>query len=289
LQATLRRFGYEVQPIHPRVSPRVGTPGAVPPPLEPVWPLPRREGGPSDDEIRAAFARYPSWQYAYRFEGGLSFDAQHKGQTKPVSDAPERPVQRFRHFMPWVVDAMGGTLRDKRVLDVSCNSGFWSMQCALLGAEVVGFDVRPELIEQANLVKDIVGADNARFQVLDYWDMSPEALGGTFDVVLHLGVLYHLSKPLQALELTKTVARDCVLLDTVVYRSDNAVMKLLWEEPHDIQMAGQAGIAAFPSRRAVDLMLRHIGATSAFEIPRRNDDLPPDYLNGRRASWLFRV
>jgi 23S rRNA G2069 N7-methylase RlmK/C1962 C5-methylase RlmI len=36
--------------------------------------------------------------------------------------------------MPYVVQSQGGALEGKRVLDIACNSGFWSIQCALLGA-----------------------------------------------------------------------------------------------------------------------------------------------------------
>jgi len=281
-------MGYEVQRIHPRVSAPAPSTRPIPPALQPVWPLPRRADGPSDDEIRDVFARFDSWQYAFEFEGGLALRAHHKGETKPVSDAPERPRQRFRHFMPYVVDSQGGSLAGKRVLDISCNSGFWSMQCALLGADVVGFDVRPENIDQANLVKEIVGVENVRFQVLDYWDMTPDALGGTFDVVLHLGLLYHLAKPLEALAIAKPMSHGSILLDTAVHRSDNAMMKLLWEEPHDIQMAGRSGVVAIPSKRAIGLMLRDLGM-QGFELPNRTTDLPPDYRNGRRASWLISV
>lgn len=289
LQSAVRRAGYELHRIH-RVeskSPRrVSTVPKVEP-LEPTWPLPRDPAGPSDAEIRQEFEKFASWHYAYSFEGGLSFEAHHKGKTNP--DAPDRPLQRFRHFMPYVVNAAGGSLRGKRVLDMSCNSGFWSTQCALLGADVVGFDIRPELIEQANLIKRIVGLDTVEFRVLDFWDANPESLGGTFDAVLNLGVLYHLAKPLEALEITRALARNVIVLDTTLYRSDNAVIKLLWEEPHDIQMAGEAGIAAFPSKPAVDLMLQHVGFASYFQIPLRNSEMPSDFLNGRRATWLITV
>jgi 2-polyprenyl-3-methyl-5-hydroxy-6-metoxy-1,4-benzoquinol methylase len=94
--------------------------------------------------------------------------------------------------MPYLVAANGGCLRGKRILDIACNSGFWSIQCALLGAEVVGFDGRAELIRQADLIKSIVGVDDVQFRVLDFWDMSRQALGGTFDIVLNLGILCHL-------------------------------------------------------------------------------------------------
>src|SRR5205823_5356735 len=108
-------------------------------------------------------ARHSRWYYAYEFDGGLDgsppgsaalrLDLRNgKGQTARADGT----LQRFRHFMPWLLQATGGNLRGRRVLDIACNSGFWSLQCALLGAEeVVGFDARPELIEQARYVQSV--------------------------------------------------------------------------------------------------------------------------------------
>jgi 2-polyprenyl-3-methyl-5-hydroxy-6-metoxy-1,4-benzoquinol methylase len=257
--------------------------------VNPVWPLPRRPGGPSDEEIRNAFANHKLWHYAYEFDGGLSFSARHDESTDARPDARRRPLQRFRHFMPYLLEAQNGSLQGKRVLDIACNTGFWSIQCALLGAKVVGFDARDELVEQANLIKTIVGADNVEFKVLDFWDMSPQALGGTFDVVLNLGLLYHLPNPIEALQLTKSLAREVILLDTEVYRSNEALVKYRWEEPVDIRMANLSGIIAVPSRTSIDLVLKQIGASAWFEIPVRTADMPNDYLIHKRASWLIKV
>jgi 2-polyprenyl-3-methyl-5-hydroxy-6-metoxy-1,4-benzoquinol methylase len=259
-----------------------------PPAINPIWPLPRRQGGLSDDQIREEFAKYDLWHYAYVIEGGVSSSARHN-DPGPLADAPERPLQRFKHFMPYLIAAENGSLRGKRILDVACNSGFWSIQCALLGAEVVGFDGRAELIQQANLMKSIVGVDTVEFRVLDFWDMSPQALGGTFDVVLNLGILYHLNDPLKALELTKSMARGYILLDTNVYPSTESVIKLCLEEPIDIRNATRSTIVASPSKSSIDLMLRHVGVAKWFEIPLRTTDMPRDYLDDRRASWLIKV
>ena len=154
-------------------------------------------------------------------------------------------MQRFRHFMPYL-----GSLAGKRVLDVACNSVFWSIQCALLGADVVGFDARPELIDAANALKRIAGANRAEFRVLDFWPMNAESRGGPFDVVLNLGLLYHLAKPLEALERTKAMARG-------------------------------------PTKAAVELMLRHLRFPRWFEVPVRGSDLPIDSLTRRRVAWLI--
>ncbi|MGO9085959.1 MAG: class I SAM-dependent methyltransferase [Candidatus Sulfotelmatobacter sp.] len=250
-------------------------------PLAPIWPLPRGNADMSAEQIRGGFAKHDAWHYAYEFEGGLSF---------PVRGSPGgaiRPLQRFRHFMPYLLRAQGGSLRGKRVLDIACNSGFWSIQCALLGAEVVGFDARPELVEQANFIKSVVGLKNVEFRLLDFWEM--ESLGTKFDVVLNLGILYHLPEPLEALKLTAAMARQHILLDTEVYRSAEAAVQLRWEEPLYIRSANRSGIVAIPSRRCVDLMLRDIGAVEWFEIPLRSSDMPPDYREHWRASWLITV
>jgi SAM-dependent methyltransferase len=283
----ISQLGYEVRKIDRPPAPAVQTQaGSSVQPIEPIWPLPRHSGGPSDDEIRAAFARYEFWHYAYQFDGGLAFAARHT-DVNELADAPERPLQRFRHFMPDLVASQGGSLRGKRVLDIACNSGFWSIQCALLGAEVVGFDARAILIEQANLIKSIAGVENVSFQQLDFWSMSPQTLGGTFDVVLNLGLLYHLPEPLEVLQRTRQMCHDTILLDTSLQNNPGPIIDLRWEESADIRAASNRGIVAYPSRKAIDLMLRHLGMRDWYEIPIRTRDMPPDYLDGSRASWLI--
>lgn len=292
IKKAFRRFGYDVhkiesshqEPIQEKGGPRI----KEPPSLNPIWPLPRRSGERSNDQIREEFAKYELWHYAYEFEGGLSFSAHHN-DPGPLADVPERPIQRFRHFMPYLIAANGGSVRGKRILDVACNSGFWSIQCALLGAEVVGFDGRVELIRQAHLIKSIVGVDNAQFRVLDFWDMSPQALGGPFDIVLNLGILYHLPDPLKALQLTESMARKYILLDTEVYPSREPVVKLRWEGATDIRNATGSGIVSIPSKSGIEMMLKLIRVASWFEIPIRTTDMPRDYLDGRRTSWLIEV
>jgi 2-polyprenyl-3-methyl-5-hydroxy-6-metoxy-1,4-benzoquinol methylase len=242
----------------------------------------------TDDRIRAEFAKYDAWHYAYAFEGGLSFPVRtaHPG---PLTAAPDRHLRRYRHFMPYLLQAYKGSLHGKRVLDIACNSGFWSVQCALLGADVLGFDARPELVEQANLIKSIVGVENVEFRLLDFWDMTPDALGEKFDIILNLGILYHLPAPLEALRLTAAMARDYILLDTEVYRSPEAAIQLRWEEPLSIRSANRSGIVALPSKQGLELMLRDLGAKEWFEIPLHLPHMPPDYSNHHRASWLIKM
>ncbi|OYV68260.1 MAG: hypothetical protein B7Z67_13935 [Acidiphilium sp. 21-60-14] len=248
----------------------------------PIWPLPRV--GMSEQEVRKQFARFPLWHYGYEFEGGPTFSPSNL-KADHLTREGRRPIQRFRHFMPFLVDALGGSLKGKRILDIACNSGFWSIQCALLGANVVGFDARPELIEQAALIKTITGAEKAEFQTLRFEDMTPERLG-RFDAVLNLGILYHLPDPLAALFATKAMAETVFIVDTTVWASDEPIIHYHWEEPVDIRDAVTAGIVGHPSPSALELMLRHIGVSRTFRVPIATSDMPQDYLAGDRATWV---
>jgi len=256
--------------------------------VEPVWPLPRRGLILSNEDIRRLFYAHKFWHYAYSFEGNLKFRARHCRPSESA-DNPERPLRRFRHFMPYLVAANGGSLRGKRVLDIACNSGFWSIQCALLGADVVGFDARKELIEQANLLKSIVGINNAEFRVMNFEDMNPISLDGRYDIVLNLGVLYHLPSPIEAINETLSMSRHYVLLDTAVARSELPIVSYRWEEPDDIRNTINAGIVAYPSSAAINLILSHLGVPRYLQIPVRTREPSCVYRQGFQASWLIDV
>ena len=256
------------------------TDGRGPKEVSPYWPLPRKAGGMSDQEMRDAFDKFEMWHYEYKFEGGVS--------TPPSIKEAERPLQRFQYFMPYLLEANNFSLKGKRVLDIACNSGFWSFQCALLGAEVVGFDARPELIEQANLLKKITGIENVEFREYNFWKMTPEAFDGQFDIVLNLGILYHLSSPLEAMLLTRSMAKEHILVDTFLYDSPLPLYKLRWEQRAGVRSAYDDGIVAHPTRSSLDLVYKHIGAKEWFEIPIRSTNMPPDYLSNTRAAWLIK-
>jgi tRNA (mo5U34)-methyltransferase len=290
VQRILGQFGLKISRIDPVVIRHASVVRTEKPATaaNPVWPLPRGNKAMTSEGIRQEFARYDAWHYAYEFEGGLSFPIK-TAFPGPLTDLAQRPLLRYRHFMPYLLQAFGGSIRGKRVLDIACNSGFWSVQCALLGADVVAFDARPELIEQAELIKSIVGVTNAEFRQLDFWEMRPETLGGTFDIVLNLGILYHLPDPLKALRMTAQIAHGWILLDTEIHPSAEATIHLRWEEPQAIRSANRSGIVALPSKQSLELMYRDIGFRTWAEVPLHTDQMPRDYLDGHRASWLIKV
>jgi tRNA (mo5U34)-methyltransferase len=66
-----------------------------------------------------------------------------------------------------------------------------------------------------NLARRALGS-KVEDQTIDVLDLSPEAVGGTYDIVLFLGVLYHMANPLLALEKVRSVTRDLLVVETEV-------------------------------------------------------------------------
>jgi SAM-dependent methyltransferase len=86
----------------------------------------------------------------------------------------------------WMLDLVQAraSLPGLKVLDLACRTGAFSTMLANAGADVLGIEGRQENLDHAP-------ASTARFELADVRDASIET-HGTFDVVLCLGILYHL-------------------------------------------------------------------------------------------------
>jgi tRNA (mo5U34)-methyltransferase len=79
------------------------------------------------------------------------------------------------------------------VLDIGCNGGFYAIEMKRRGADrVVGIDQEATYLAQARFAAEVTGAD-IELQQLSVYDVAK--LGEKFDLVLFMGVLYHLRYP----------------------------------------------------------------------------------------------
>ena len=109
-----------------------------------------------------------------------------------------------------------GDLSGKRVLDIGAWDGWFSFEMERRGADVIAIDCfdNPRFREMHSIYNSRVD-----YRQMDVMDVTPNVLG-RFDVVLFLGVLYHLKHPLMALERVCAVAADLVAIDSYVLRDD---------------------------------------------------------------------
>src|SRR5215203_1520387 len=116
-------------------------------------------------------------------------------RTAPNHFLGDYPAVKWRSF----AHAIPADLAGKTVLDIGCNGGFYSMEMKKRGAaRVLGVDWDEDYLAQASFAAEVTGLD-IEFRKLSVYDVG--SLGERFDVVLFLGVLYHLRHPLLALDL----------------------------------------------------------------------------------------
>lgn len=124
-----------------------------------------------------------------------------------LADYPGTKWRRFAHAVPQDLSGMS-------VLDIGCNAGFYSIEMKKRGADrVVGIDSDPRFLAQARYAAQ-VNQVQIELRQLSVYDLA--SLGEKFDLVLFMGVLYHLRHPLLALDLIhENVARDLLLFQSM--------------------------------------------------------------------------
>jgi tRNA (mo5U34)-methyltransferase len=120
-----------------------------------------------------------------------------------LGNYPQFKWDRFKKVVP-------EDLTGKSVLDIGCNAGFYCLEMKRRGAErVVGIDEDPRYLAQAELAAEVMGLDIEYLQLSAY-DVAK--LGQRFDLVIFMGVFYHLRHPLLALDLIREHVTDDLLL-----------------------------------------------------------------------------
>jgi 2-polyprenyl-3-methyl-5-hydroxy-6-metoxy-1,4-benzoquinol methylase len=118
--------------------------------------------------------------------------------------------ERLRRIVQVVADLTAKPLEELRVLDLACFEGQYAIEFALQGAEAVGIEGREANLAKARFSAEAHGLDQLSLVHGDVRDLRREQFGG-FDVVLCLGLLYHLDFP-EAIRFLERVAEVCDFL-----------------------------------------------------------------------------
>jgi tRNA (mo5U34)-methyltransferase len=130
-------------------------------------------------------------------------------QTAPDHFLGDYPSAKWQNFQKAIPDDLTGM----SVLDIGCNAGFYSIEMKRRGARrVLGIDHDEQYLGQARFAAEILELDIA-FEQMSVYD-APR-LSERFDLVLFMGVFYHLRYPLLALDLL----RQYVTKDWFIFQS----------------------------------------------------------------------
>lgn len=146
------------------------------------------------DEARAAMATVAHWYHRIELAPGVV--------TPGVNDSP-RVLQELD---------LPADLRGARALDLGARDGFFAFELERRGADVLAVDYFAAEETGFAVAARALGS-RARFLRANLFDLRPRDVG-TFDVVLFLGLIYHLPDPMRALRLVRGLCRKHLWLES---------------------------------------------------------------------------
>lgn len=160
--------------------------------------------GPHAQEIAAL----GPWFHNLHLPGGIETAPDH-----PLGDFPRR---KWLELAP----ALPTDLRGADVLDVGCNAGFYSFELADRGARVLAVDSDDHYLRQARWARDRhPRGDRVELMKMQVYELP--RLIQQFDLVLFMGVFYHLRYPILALDLVADRARDRLVFQSLTMRDQD--------------------------------------------------------------------
>jgi len=206
----------------------------------------------------------------------------HEMELAPGVMTPGEDSNRLK--LP-ILDSMGLPARcdGLRILDIGCSDGYFSFEMEKRGASVSAMDFVPENYTGFSVAKKVLGSA-VEYRMDNVYNLDPST-HGTFDLVLFLGVLYHLRKPLAALDAVRSVLKmegalfmATLLIDEFVVMPDGTTTTLrdlnpqltgipLWQSYPRDSLNGDFTNCSAPNRRALEVAIEEAGfAVEEFQI-----------------------
>jgi tRNA (mo5U34)-methyltransferase len=150
----------------------------------------------------AAVKRLSPWFHNLHLPDGTQTAPDH-----PLGDFPAFKWQRIAPHLP--LDLSGW-----EVLDIGCNAAFYSFELARRGARVLGIDADPHYLAQARWAAGQFGLQNCvKFRQMQVYDLTQ--LDQQFDLVLFMGVFYHLRYPLLGLDIVAQKVKKLMIFQSL--------------------------------------------------------------------------
>jgi tRNA (mo5U34)-methyltransferase len=154
------------------------------------------------DQLEAEIAALGPWFHNLHLPDGT--------ETAPSHFLGDFPRYKWQVLAPHLPSRLDGWT----ALDIGCNAGYYSFELAHRGAQVTGIDVDPHYLRQAKwAAKELGVSDAIEFRQMQVYDLAAE--DEKFDLVLFMGVFYHLRYPLLGLDIVARRTRRTMVFQTL--------------------------------------------------------------------------
>jgi tRNA (mo5U34)-methyltransferase len=131
-------------------------------------------------------------------------------QTAPDHFLGDFPSYKWQE----IADVLPVDLHGWQALDIGCNAGFYSFELARRGARVTAIDMNAHYLAQARWAAGLYGlAGRIDFRQMQVYELARERQ--QYDLILFLGVFYHLRYPLLGLDIVAQRVRRLLVFQTL--------------------------------------------------------------------------
>ncbi len=231
------------------------------------------------EELEERIEAFPRWQYRFEFADGVRTRVSHEGVAN-------RHAQRRRYVFDALLSLTGGTLRGRRVLDLGCNAGYFSLEAIDAGADfVLGVDAQQESVEQARLIFEAKNVEEGRYR-FDQADVFAAPQTERFDIVLCLALLDASARPIELFDLMTGVGADLIVLDTGISRIGSSFFEI--GAINDPRVVLDHKMVLVPSWQAMFELAKEFGLRIApLAVDMDDYNGLDDYRRGRRLAFVL--
>ena len=155
-------------------------------------------------------AQTREWFYADELPDGSVTPTYHGIDIQAIHDT------RWHMLRDCLDQRFSGDRSDLSALDLASHQGWFAVKMAQAGfGRVQGIEARRSHVDDSSLIADIYGLPGLSFRQGDIHALDAQGLGA-FDVVLMMGLLYHLENPVGALRTCRALCRNLCLIETQI-------------------------------------------------------------------------
>lgn len=195
----------------------------------------------SDEHLIQAMDELGPWSFHFKLRENII--------TKDSNIGRNRIICRSHLITDTIATLLGSSLSESTFLDMGCHSGFFSMDIASRGAkQVTGVELRESNINQAKFLSDFYQIPNVSYLVDDVMSYTPAE---QFNVVYNLGLLYHVTCPIELVRKTYELCTDMAVIDTVCHKEPISAYITAFNKDTEDDAEGKYTAELHPTYRAL--------------------------------------
>lgn len=212
----------------------------------------------TNEQLQNEILSITDWRHPFELKSGKTVENNDKFDRTWLHDFQLFKREIILNIINNIIPKLTGKKTgDMSCIDIGCNDGFFSVEANRCGFEQnVGLELREESVQRANLMKDYYGIKNLEFRNQNIEEVS--LAKESFDVTLFLGLLYHLTSPVEVLAKVSSITENTMIIMTFIVSDDTSSLRLIRED-EKLNGSGAKNLITRPSEKAVVNMLDFAG------------------------------